>query len=95
VIKELTTRRFITDGENMLLLEPLGVGKTHLVEALGMNICRPAFGRWDEIIPIDWRRDHPNRLARAKSLLSAGQLALRGRLTCGVNGTTLTEALHP
>jgi len=39
----------------MLLLEPLGVGKTHLVEALGMNICRPAFGRWDEIIPIDWQ----------------------------------------
>jgi len=39
VIKELATGRFLSDGENVLLLGPPGVGKTHLAVALGLKAC--------------------------------------------------------
>ena len=36
-IRELATMRFVANGENLLLLGPPGVGKTHLAIALGMT----------------------------------------------------------
>ncbi len=39
MIKELATGLFIGTNENVLLLGPPGVGKTHLPVALGMSSC--------------------------------------------------------
>src|SRR5207247_1663779 len=47
VIKELATGRFLADGENVLLLGPPGVGKTHLAVALGLKACE--LGAWGDV----------------------------------------------
>jgi DNA replication protein DnaC len=39
VIRELATGRFIADSDNVLLLGPPGVGKTHLAVGLGLRAC--------------------------------------------------------
>jgi DNA replication protein DnaC len=39
VVRELATGRYLDHGENVLLLGPPGVGKTHLAVALGMKAC--------------------------------------------------------
>jgi DNA replication protein DnaC len=39
VIRELATGRYLDHGENVLLLGPPGVGKTHLAVALGIKAC--------------------------------------------------------
>jgi len=39
LIEELATTRFISEGRNVVMLGPPGVGKTHLAIALGMTVC--------------------------------------------------------
>jgi DNA replication protein DnaC len=39
ILRELATGRYLEHGENVLLLGPPGVGKTHLAVALGMEAC--------------------------------------------------------
>ncbi len=40
LIKELLTLRFLSDGTNVVLLGPPGVGKTHLAVSIGMAVCQ-------------------------------------------------------
>jgi DNA replication protein DnaC len=42
-IRDLAASRWIANGENVLLLGPPGVGKTHLAIALGVKACQCGF----------------------------------------------------
>jgi DNA replication protein DnaC len=43
-IRDLATCRFIQAGESVILYGPVGVGKTHIAQALGHAACRRGFG---------------------------------------------------
>jgi DNA replication protein DnaC len=66
VIKELATGRFIADADNVLLLGPPGVGKTHLAVALGLKACalgyRTAFTTATALVTTLTRAHQESRL---------------------------------
>ena len=66
VIKELATCRFIADADNVLLLGPPGVGKTHLAVGFGLKACvsgyRNAFTTAAGLIATLMRAHTENRL---------------------------------
>jgi DNA replication protein DnaC len=45
-IRDLATCQFIQAGESVILYGPVGVGKTHLAQALGHAACRRGHGVW-------------------------------------------------
>jgi len=73
VIKDLATCRFIADTDNVLLLGPSGVGKTHLAVGLGMKACalgyRTAFTTAAGLIATLMRAHTEGRLEEKLKLL--------------------------
>jgi DNA replication protein DnaC len=81
VIRELATCRFIADADNVLLLGPPGVGKTHLAVALGLKACaagyRTAFTTATTLVATLTRAHQENRLEeKLKQLIQPKLLIL-------------------
>jgi DNA replication protein DnaC len=80
VIKELSTGRFIADADNVLLLGPPGVGKTHLAVGLGLRACalgyRTAFTTASGLITGMVRAHQENRLEEKLKLLVQPKLLI-------------------
>lgn len=80
IIKELATGRFIADGDNVLLLGPPGVGKTHLAVALGLTACalglRTMFTTAAGLIATLGKALYENRLDERLKLLTQPKLLI-------------------
>jgi len=80
ILKELATGRFIESGENVLLLGPPGVGKTHLAVALGLTACaqgiRTLFTTATGLIATLGKAFSENRLDEKLKQLSLPQLLI-------------------
>jgi DNA replication protein DnaC len=80
LIRELATGRFIADNENVLLLGPPGVGKTHLAVALGMRACalglRTMFTTAAGLITTLGKALYENRLEERLKLLTQPKLLI-------------------
>jgi DNA replication protein DnaC len=79
-IKELTTLRFIENGENIIFLGPPGVGKTHLAIALGLKAVAQGYGVYfitvHELIDALVRDYSENRVAERMKLLCRPKLLI-------------------
>ena len=80
VIKELATGRFIADADNVLLLGPPGVGKTHLAVGLGLKACasgyRTTFTTASGLIASLVKAHQENRLEEKLKLLVQPKLLI-------------------
>jgi DNA replication protein DnaC len=80
VIRELATGRYIESAENVLLLGPPGVGKTHLAVALGLKACaqgiRTLFTTATGLIATLGKAFGENRLEERLKLLTQPQLLI-------------------
>ena len=80
VIHELATGRFLADADNVLLLGPPGVGKTHLAVALGLKACslgyRTAFTTAAGLIASLLKAHQENRLEEKLKLLVQPKLLI-------------------
>lgn len=80
VIKDLATCRFIADTDNILLLGPPGVGKTHLAVGLGLKACalgyRTAFTTAAGLIATLMRAHNEGRLEEKLKLLVQPKLLI-------------------
>ncbi len=79
-IQELATLRFVANGENILLLGPPGVGKTHLAIALGVTAIQQAvsvyFTTMIDLLDMIQRDAKEDRLAHRLDTLCRPKLLI-------------------
>jgi DNA replication protein DnaC len=79
-IRELATGRYMQSGDNVLLLGPPGVGKSHLAIALGMQACehgvRTLFSSATALIAMLGKALAEGRLDERLKILSQPQLLI-------------------
>lgn len=80
VIRELASCRFISDADNVLLLGPPGVGKTHLAVSIGLKACalgyRTMFQSASSLLSSLMRAHSENRLEEKLRLLVQPKLLI-------------------
>src|SRR3954471_15698540 len=80
VVRELATGRFLADADNVLLLGPPGVGKTHLAVGLGLRACalgyRTMFLTASSLVASLTRAHQENRLEEKLKLLVQPRLLI-------------------
>ena len=79
-IQELATLRFVANGENILLLGPPGVGKTHLAIALGVAAIQQGtsvyFSTVIDLLDVIHRDAKEDRLAHRLDILCRPKLLI-------------------
>jgi DNA replication protein DnaC len=80
VVRELATCRFVGNADNVLLLGPPGVGKTHLAVALGVKACsagyRTLFVSAASLLNILTKAQNENRLEEKLKALTQPKLLI-------------------
>lgn len=81
LIRELATLRFLEKGENIFLIGPTGVGKSHIASAIAHQACRMyynvEFYNFSDFFSLLLKADFENKLDRhLKTLIKADLLII-------------------
>jgi len=95
-IEELSTMRFLENGENIVFLGPPGVGKTHLATALGLEAaahrCSTYYANCQQLVEGLKKANFENRLPEKLKTLAKYKLLIIdeiGYLSMDVEGANL------